>query len=359
MLPENETKRPFVGRFFFVTFLLLALAGTWRFATTEDATWSLAVRHGQITDLDSTKGRLVFTRLLADEVAVVREDWEVTFPAHRPVRLVSDGHGGHYVLGLLSNEVTHLGSQGEMLGVTTFPESVFITGLMAEAKLVWVTGYFKSRYEERPKKYIYLPEYSRYLWFVQRINYVLTPGDQQIPERPSIHGVTRWHEESGGSWLILGDYRALFVVNDQAETLTRVDGVGESILWTSPTAPRPTAALQVGERILVLSSQGGVAQMFNTETGGLEAEVKVGEGVTDVALFGEGLVFSDWRHNRLVVADSTGLPIETIALPGGPRSLSAEGDSLWVALDAANELVQLNRDFQIVERVVLGGEGNR
>jgi hypothetical protein len=105
------------------------------------------------------------------------------------------------------------------------------------------------------------------------------------------------------------------------------------------------------DRVVVLSSLVGVVEAFRANDGVNLWRFPVGPGVTDMAPFGDRLVLADWAGDRVIEFDPDALRVtREQRLPGAPRALAADGEALWVGLEATQQLVRLNRDLVEEER---------
>ncbi|MDP8224698.1 MAG: PQQ-binding-like beta-propeller repeat protein [Candidatus Lernaella stagnicola] len=355
-MPHERRRRPLAGRLLFAVFTALIALLFWRLSVTGEGVASHQARAGEITDIAYLGEQNAVARLRFGEVLISGPGAIKSVAVDRPLQLVPDGKGGLFVVGLLGREVHQLDPDGTVRTVAQFPSSVFVTGVLADRDTIWVAGYFRSRYESRPKKHVYLPEHSQYLWFALSFEDGLPDGRVNVPESPRIRGVTRWHEESGGRWTLLADETRLYIVNDQAETLTAVDKQTGGIVWQQEIDPRPTGALRWRDRILIPSAQAGRVCAHAVDDGRILWQAEIGAGLTDIAYFGERVFVTDWRRSRLVTLGPENGATETdIHISGSPRYLAVRDGELAVWLSAAGQVVTLNAAGSETGRVSLFG----
>lgn len=351
---QHNLRRSIEGRLGFLFLVLLLGAVAWRAADRGTVVWSEFTRAGEPGDIAVAGQTIAIAKTADDRVQVIdgESSTDVEFP--RPLRLAPDGTGGWYVAGLLSAELGHINPRTGEFSLTEFPSGVVIAGVVAVARDIWVAGYFRHRVDNVDKKYIYLPEYGDYRWFAVRYSGGVPAGRAVIAPKPDISGTVEMHEESGGAWLLLADADAVFVVNDQAETLTRIGQRNQQVEWSVQTPARPTAAVLLDDVVLIASARDGVIEALDGLDGARRWRADVPRGITDMVLFDGRVILCDWRGDRLSLFDvAKRSAVSQRRLAGGPRRLVADGEALWVLLSTANEVVRLDRELNVTERVQL------
>ncbi len=363
MLKQEETKRrPHLGRLFLWTTLGLLALGIWRYHASSGALWSLSQRDGGVTDVLALGDRVVAASLWGNRLVSCHDGGSLKFlPYDRPIQLLPDGYEGAYVLGLLSNTVGHLNSAFQIDRRTEFPPSTAITAVLSEPAGVCVVGYDRRRADERPKEVIYLPEISRFRWYVRCFTGMLPEGDARLDRGGTEYTNDRWHEETGGVWRLAATRDRLIVVKDQAETINCLARDSGRLLWQASTGPRPTGAVIWGDRVLVASGQAGTVEAYRLDNGGRvwPQPAEVGRGLAGMALFADKIVMTDVVHNRLVMLDPvSGLVTKELKLDGGPRAMFVDADGLWIGLDSASALVHLDWAWRENKRCQIGTGGD-
>jgi len=345
----NHTKRFDPRRFFFILSGLLLIGGIVAGNSSGFTVWSRSFHQGGIFSLAGTDGTLVAAKFYRDQVQVLARDKLTALNWPKPARVVA-GDGVFYVIGLLNNKVACLTPNGNLRAETEFPANYVITALLPDRKGTWVAGYRKRRIDDRPKEHFFLPEYSRFEWFVEFHERGLPAGPVRFSHAARRFDQQAWHEESGGFWRLLEQGGQLYLINDQAETITCLDKERGRIIWQAATPPRPTGAVIWGDRLLVCSAQGGVLAAYRLDNGGTIWNKALGRGLADLALFQNKIAISDMIHDRLLLVDPlNGMVVNELGLAGGPHALLSDGDRLAVGLDIADEVVWLDSTLREVQ----------
>jgi len=353
---KRNTRRPQVGRLLFCLALVMFALSLWRAHDTGMNVWSHARRYGGLQQLIQTSDGLAAVQLYRDRVLWIQNSRVDGLSFERPMRLVPDGEGGVYVLGMLSSKVGRILPDGVRGNDTVFPANYCITALLPEDDGVWAAGYRLGLAEDEAKDIFYFPEYHKHEWFLQWFPGKLPSGEVRLRDAIRFEDEV-WHEETAGNWHLLATHDRLLVVNDQAESIHCLTRSGDHVIWRAATKKRPVAAVRWGDRLIVASGQSGVVEAFRLDNGGHLWSMNVATGLVDMIVADNVLIAADRAHDQLIVIDPLeGKVVREVDLAGGPHGLLLDGGNLVIGLDSANRLVWLNRKFKTEKQLDLAAE---
>lgn len=347
-----------MGRLLFIGAVALLAGGMLRFAATDSAVWSRAMKTGGMNHLIGGDGRFFLARMQSNQVWSITASRSQAVTVSRPLRLIPDGRNDFYVLSLLRGVVTWLRATDLSAREIAFSPSCYVQGMAVEPDGAWIAGFFKGRVDDEKKRHFYLPEYGTFEWFLLHEKPPL-PSRLTVGDKARLFRNEVWHEESGGGWSLLPAGDSLILVNDQAESVASLRRADGELQWRSATAKRPVAALLSGDLVIVASGQDGVIEGFRLADGAKAWQTEVGRGLTDAVLFQDLVVAADWAGDRIVALEPAGGKIvRETGLSGAPRVLWADRDRLWIGLEAANRLVGWDAQWRETDRIGLSdGEG--
>jgi hypothetical protein len=344
--PSIEPSHRASLRLLFLAGLFLAV-GLWRAGASGLGIWSSSQRNGGVRAVLPVGRGWVAASTYANRLFFASDTKISAVPYHRPLQLFSDRHGGTYVLGLLGHRLDHLGPSGSWQDAVVFPEKVFVTTALAEPNTLWVVWYARKPVKQAEKTAFYMPELATFHWCIQKVRQDRIVGEFTPGLVPFACFNAEWHEETAGIWRLLASENRLFVINDEAETVTSLDKWDGHILWEASTEHRPTGGVIWNDRLVVSSAHAGTVEAYDLSNGKrLWPEPRlIGRGLTDVALVGDEIAATDFVHNRVLFIDPLqGTVARDMPVAGSPRALAPTDGKLLVGFDAVAELVQFNHE---------------
>jgi peptide/nickel transport system substrate-binding protein len=136
---------------------------------------------------------------------------------------------------------------------------------------------------------------------------------------------------------------ALWVVNDNAGTVSRIDPAAHDAVQTIQVGANPSG-LAVGTRaIWVTNSSSGTVSRIDPEVNRVVQSVQVGNGPSGVAVAGGAVWVANHSDGTLSRIDAiTGAVASPIPLGGDPTAVTSGAGALWVSEDAGRRVLRVD-----------------
>jgi len=333
--------------FLFLSCLFLT-AGIWRASASGLAIWLGPQRSGGVWAVLPLGDGWVAAGTYGNRIYLNDGKKVRTIPYPRPLQVFPDQRGGAYVLGMLATRLDRIEPSGNLRNAVTFPFRFLITSVLAEPGGVWIAWQNRNIIPLRAQGKWAMPEVSAFRWCIKWFPGDLNWMDLHPTYTPLACFKDEWRDETAGIWQLLATDNRLFVVNDEAETVTCIEKQSGRLLWKMATLPRPTGAVIWEDRLLVSSAHAGAIEAYSLSDGQRiwPQPSTIGRGVSGMTLLGDKVAAVDFMHDRVLLLDpSRGTVVKTIQVDGGPRALAPLGDGLLIGLDTVARLVRLDSSW--------------